>query len=414
MKTALEGLRVLDLSRVLAGPWAAQVLADFGADVVKIERPGRGDDTRSWGPPYIGDEADGLSAYFCTANRGKASLGIDLQHPRGRELLHRLADMSDVLIENFRVGTMARYGLDYRKLSRTNPRLVYCSVTAFGQDGPERDAPGYDAIIQGLGGLMSVTGAADEHDGTGPQKVGVAVADLFCGMYAVSAILAALQARARTEIGQFIDIALMDCQVAMLANQAMNYLVDGRIPNRLGNAHPNIVPYQSFATMDGYLMVAVGNDAQFRRLIETLGLTGLADDARFASNRSRVEHRELLIPILAEVFASGQTSSWVARLKAAEVPSGPINGIDAVFEEPQVRHRGLRLDLTDAAGRRIPGVANPVRFSATPVVYRAAPPRLGEKGDRVLRDWLKMSSSDISALSQEGAIEISIPGQSGA
>jgi crotonobetainyl-CoA:carnitine CoA-transferase CaiB-like acyl-CoA transferase len=413
VKTALEGLRVLDLSRVLAGPWAGQVLADFGADVVKVERPGRGDDTRSWGPPYIGDEADGMSAYFCTANRGKDSLGIDLRHPRGRELLRRLADTSDVLIENFRVGTMARYGLDYGTLSRTNPRLVYCSITAFGQDGPERDAPGYDAIIQGLGGLMSITGAPETEDGGGPQKVGVAVADLFCGMYAVSAILAALQARARDGIGQFIDLALMDCQVAMLANQAMNYLVDGRIPNRLGNAHPNIVPYQSFATMDGYLMVAVGNDAQFRRLTETLGLAGLADDPRFVSNRSRVEHRESLIPILEKVFASAPTRRWVARLKAAEVPSGPVNGIDAVFEEPQVRHRGLRLDLTDAAGRRIPGVANPIRFSATPVGYRAAPPRLGEMGHRVLRDWLNMSSTDISTLSEEGAIEISGPGKSG-
>ncbi len=407
MKPALEGLRVLDLSRVLAGPWAGQTLADFGADVVKVERPGSGDDTRSWGPPYIGDESDGMSAYFSAANRGKDSLGVDLRHTAGQALVRRLAACCDVLIENFRVGTMARFGLDYATLSCANRGLIYCSISAFGQDGPECDTPGYDAMIQGMGGLMSITGAADDADGGGPQKVGVAVADLFSGMYAVSAILAALHSREGDGAGQYIDIALMDCQVAMLANQAMNFLVGGRAPGRLGTAHPNIVPYQVFATRNGHIMVAVGNDAQFRRLAGTLGQPSLADEEEFATNRARVENREALLPVLARQFFRRDTADWVECLKQAGVPCGPVNTIDEVFDEAQVVHRDLRIDMPTRAGSTMPGVANPVRFSATPVRYRAAPPQLGENGGRVLREWLKLSESEIAALGRNGVIHLS-------
>lgn len=407
MKTALEGLRVLDLSRVLAGPWAGQTLADFGADVVKIERPGSGDDTRSWGPPYIGDETDAMSAYFGAANRGKDSLGVDLRHSAGQALVRRLAASCDVLIENFRVGTMAAFGLDYATLSCVNSGLIYCSISAFGQDGPESDTPGYDAMIQAMGGLMSITGGADDEAGGGPQKVGVAVADLFSGMYAVSAILAALQARERDGAGQFIDIALMDCQVAMLANQAMNFLVGGRAPGRLGTAHPNIVPYQAFPTRSGHIMVAVGNDAQFRRLTDALGEPRLAEDEHFATNRARVENRAALLPVLTRLFTGRDTADWVGRLKQAGVPCGPVNTLDAVFAEPQVRHRNLRIDLPARSGAAIPGVANPVRFSATPVQYRCPPPQLGENGSRVLREWLSLSEPEIDALCADGAILLS-------
>ena len=405
VKSALEGLRVLDLSRVLAGPWAGQTLADFGADVVKVERPKSGDDTRSWGPPFIGPESNGMSAYFGAANRGKDSLCVDLGNPEGQALLRRLAGECDVLIENFRVGTMARFGLDFDTLRGINDQLIYCSVTAFGQDGPECDTAGYDAMIQGMGGLMSITGAADDEAGTGPQKVGVAVADLFSGMYAVSAILAALQARARDGDGQFIDIALMDCQVAMLANQAMNFLVGGSAPVRLGTAHPNIVPYQAFATRNGHIMVAVGNDKQFGRFVAALGEPGLADDTDYVTNRARVRNRAALLPILAKLLARHDTAEWVNRFKQAGVPCGPVNTVDAVFDEPQVRHRELRIDLHATDGT-IPGVANPVRFSATPVQYRCAPPRLGENGGRVLREWLDLSESEIAALCEAEAIQL--------
>jgi len=344
----LSGLRVLDLSRILAGPWASQLLGDLGADVVKVERPGVGDDTRRWGPPFLKDrQGDDTreSAYYLCANRNKRSLAVDISSDAGQALLKKMAATADVLIENFRVGTMERYGLDYHRLKEVNPGLVYCSITAFGQDGPEAAAPGYDAMIQARGGLMSITGVADGQPGQGPQKVGVAMADLTTGMYAASAIQAALLARYRTGEGQHIDMALFDSQVAMLANQASNYLVGGQVPGRMGTAHPNIVPYQAFATADGHLMLAVGNDRQFARLVSAMGLPDLANEPRYATNLARTENRVELVQLLQGRFLQQTSGSWAERLGEAEVPFGPINRIDQVFDDPQSHYRGLKIDL---------------------------------------------------------------------
>ena len=389
---ALQHVKVLDLSRVLAGPWAAQTLGDLGAEVIKVERPGSGDDTRAWGPPYVTDPSGaptGESAYYMCTNRNKQSVTIDFTRPEGQELVRRLAQQCDVLVENFKTGGLAQYGLDYAALSALNPRLVYCSVTGFGQSGPYAHRAGYDFLIQGMGGLMSVTGRSDAEEGAGPQKVGVALTDVMTGLHAAIGILAALQHRDRTGQGQHIDLALLDVQVAALANQAGNYLISGKVPGRMGNAHPNIVPYQDFPTADGDVILAIGNDGQFARFCEVAGRTEWASDPRFATNAARVAHRATLIPLLRQTTVLRTTREWVAALESRAVPCGPINRLDEVFADPQVVARGLRVELPHPLAGTVPGVANPVRLSATPVVYRAAPPVLGQHTDEVLADWLR-------------------------
>ena len=397
----LGHVRVLELSRVLAGPWAAQTLADLGASVIKVEKPGAGDDTRTYAPPYAAN-SDGSqsseSAYFLSTNRGKRSVTIDFIHPEGQKLVRALAAKSDVVIENFKVGGLAKYGLDYPSLQPLNPSLVYCSITGFGQTGPYRHKPGYDFMIQGIGGLMSITGEPDQRPGGGPMKVGVAVADIFTGLYATIAILGALAHRDRTRAGQHIDLALLDTQVAVLANQAMNYLVTGVAPQRLGNAHPNIVPYQVFAASDGHIIVAVGNENQFARMSEVIGRPDLASDERFATNASRVNHRAELIAILHGIFVTRTTRDWLDALERAGVPCGPINTIADVFADPQVQARGLRLDLPHPAIGSVPSVANPIKYSVTPISYRSAPPTLGADTDEILREMLGVTPAEIVRL----------------
>jgi crotonobetainyl-CoA:carnitine CoA-transferase CaiB-like acyl-CoA transferase len=407
MAGPLEGVTVLDLSRILAGPWATQVLADFGATVLKIEHPAGGDDTRRWGPPYLMDAAGrstGESAYYLSTNRGKRSLAIDFSRPEGQALVRQLAAGADVVIENFKVGALVRYGLGKDQLMQLNPRLVYLSISAFGQDGPDAGKPGYDAMIQAVGGLMSITGVADGEPGAGPQKVGVAVADLMCGMYAVAAVLAALNERERSGVGQSIDLSLLDSQVAWLANQALNYLVSGKSPRRQGTAHPNIVPYQAFATADGHLMLAVGNDAQFARFCAVAGLAELANDARFSSNQQRVSHRDELVAAIAATMAGRTTADWLARLSDAQVPCGPINDLEQVFAEPQVLHRGLRLDLPHPLAGTAPGVRNPVRFSRTPVAHEHSAPLLGSDTRQELHARLGIDEATLEALAAQGVI----------
>ena len=400
-KQALEGLRVLDLSRVLAGPWASQTLADMGAEVIKIERPGRGDDTRAWGPPYAKDEHGNdttESAYFLSANRGKKSVTIDITQPAGQALVCRLASQSDILIENYKVGGLKRYGLDYDSLSKHNPGLIYCSITGFGQNGPYKGRAGYDFMIQAMGGLMSITGERDDRPGGGPQKVGVAVADIVTGLYSTIAILGALNHRHLTGQGQHIDMALLDCQVAMLANVNLNYLVTGKVPPRQGNAHQNIVPYQVFKCMDGHLILAVGNDDQFSRFCTEAGVPDLVSDSRFATNQARVHNRELLVPKLEAVFMTRIRDDWLDRLEALGVPCGPINDIGQVFSDPQVRARGLRLSLPHPRAGKVPGVANPIRFSQTPIQEQLAPPLLGQHTAEVLAEILGLTDAEIDAL----------------
>ncbi len=407
MAGPLADLRVLDLSRVLAGPWCSQNLADLGAEVIKVEKPGAGDDTRAWGPPYLKD-ATGKdtheSAYFLSCNRGKKSLTLDIAQPDGQRIVRTLAATSDILIENYKVGGLARYGLDWPALQAVNPRLIYCSITGFGQDGPYAARAGYDFIVQGIGGLMSVTGERDDLPGGGPQKVGVAVADLMTGMYATVAVLAALAHRERSGAGQHIDLALLDAQVAMLANQNMNYLTTGRSPQRAGNAHPNIVPYQTFASADGHLILAVGNDAQFRRFCELAGCAELADDRRFASNRARVEHRADLLPLLEPRLRQRTTRDWIAALEAAGVPCGPINGLEEVFADPQVRHRGMAIEMAHPLSPHMPAVASPMRFSATPLGGAAPPPLLGQHSEEILRERLGLSGAAIASLRAQGIV----------
>jgi len=388
---ALKGVRVLDLSRVLAGPWAGQMLGDLGADVIKVERPGAGDDTRSWGPPWVA-QADGAesrqAAYFQCANRNKRSVAIDISTPAGQALVRELAAQADVVLENFKVGGLAAYGLDSKSLLALNPRLVYCSITGFGQTGPYAPRAGYDFLIQGMGGLMSLTGRSDVEEGAGPQKVGVALVDIMTGLYASIAVLAALRHRDRTGEGQHIDMALLDVQVATLANQAANYLTSGEAPRRMGNAHPNIVPYQDFPTADGDMILAIGNDSQFTKFCAVAGRPELATDPRFANNPARVANRAVLIPLLRQATVMKTTTEWIAMLESAGVPCGPINRLPEVFADPQVIARGLRLDLPHPAFGSVPLVANPIRLSATPVQYRQAPPTLGEHTADVLQDWL--------------------------
>ncbi len=403
----LGHVRVLELSRVLAGPWAAQTLADLGASVIKVEKPGAGDDTRSYAPPYAANR-DGSqsseSAYFLSTNRGKRSVTIDFIHPEGQKLVQALAAKSDVVIENFKVDGLAKYGLDYPSLQPLNPGLIYCSITGFGQTGPYRHKPGYDFMIQGIGGLMSITGEPDQRPGGGPMKVGVAVADIFTGLYAAIAILGALAHRDRTGAGQYIDLALLDTQVAVLANQAMNYLVTGVAPQRLGNAHPNIVPYQVFAASDGHIIVAVGNENQFARMCEVIGRSELASDARFATNASRVNNRDELIAILQGIFAARTMRDWLESLERAGVPCGPINTVADVFADPQVQARGLKLDLPHPSIGSVPSVANPIKYSATPISYSSAPPMLGADTDEILREMIGVPPEEIARLRKAGIV----------
>ncbi|HEX5788240.1 MAG TPA: CaiB/BaiF CoA-transferase family protein [Woeseiaceae bacterium] len=409
MAGALDGLRVLDLSRVLAGPWASQLLGDFGADVVKVERPGSGDETRAWGPPWVSpDDAAssgaGESAYFLSCNRNKRSIAVDLAHGEGAALVRELAGRADVLLENFRAGTLARFGLDDGALRALNPRLVYCTISAWGSGSSRAGEAGYDAMIQAAGGFMSITGAPAAEGGS-PVKAGVAIADLVTGFYATSAILAALQARERTGTGQRIEVPLFDAQVAALANQALNFLVGGEVPQRLGTAHPNIVPYQAFATADGHLMLAIGNDAQFRRCIDCLGLAGRLGGAAFASNSARVARRDEVVGAIGAALSERTTAEWQSRLTAASVPCGPVNTLDRVFAEPYVREQALVRRLAHPYDPELPTVANPVRFSGTPVRYSAAPPLLGADTDAVLQEWLGYSAERIDELRASGAIE---------
>ncbi len=397
----LAGVRVLDLSRVLAGPWCSQTLADLGAEVIKVERPDSGDDTRAWGPPYLKDSV-GLdtteAAYYLGTNRNKRSITIDIAQPQGQALVRRMAADSAVFIENFKVGDMARYGLDAASLLALNPRLVYCSITGFGQNGPYRERAGYDYAIQAMGGLMSVTGERDDRPGGGPQKVGVAVADLFTGMYATVAVLAALRHAEATGQGQAIDMALLDTQVAMLANLGANYLTTGTSPQRAGNAHQNVVPYQVFEAADGHFILAVGNDRQFAKFCAVAGQPGLAQDPRFATNAGRVRHRDALIPLLAPIVATRTQADWLAALEAVQVPCGPINNLAEVFDDPQVRAREMTVSLPhplNDSGVRL--VASPMKFSATPVQYRRPPPLLGQHTDEVLGE-LGLSAAEIGAL----------------
>ena len=398
MRKPLDGIRVLDLTRVLAGPWCAQQLADLGAEVIKIERPGAGDDTRTWGPPW--HEGSGESAYFLSANRGKQSVAIDLSTKEGQSLVRDLVGQCDVLIENFKVGGLKGYGLDYDSLKVLKPDLVYCSITGFGQDGPYSHRAGYDFMIQGMGGLMSLTG---EPEGE-PMKVGVAFADIFTGLYACNAVLAALRERDQNGRGAYIDMALLDVQVGVLANQALNYLTSGQLPPRLGNAHPNIVPYQVFPTRDGHIIITVGNDDQFRRLCEVLGNPELALDERFASNRQRVENREVLVPLLTALLAEADSDHWLAALEQVGVPAGPINTLDRVFADPQVQHRSMQHRMPGPQDAEMKLVANPIRLDGVRPMAQQAPPQLGQHSSAVLSRLLGLDEERLAELRQQGIV----------
>ena len=407
MPKALGHIRVLDLSRVLAGPWCSQNLADLGADVIKIERPGAGDDTRAWGPPYAKDaEGNDTSeaAYYLAANRGKRSVTVDIASEQGQALIRELALQADVVIENYKVGQLKRYGLDYDALKAIKPDLVYCSVTGFGQDGPYAHRAGYDFLIQGMGGLMSVTGERDDLPGGGPQKAGVALTDIMTGMYATVAVLAALTHRDRTGTGQHIDMALLDTQVAMLANMGSNYLNSGKPPKRWGNAHANIVPYQSFACADGHIIVATGNDGQYQKFVEAGLRPELASDARFCTNPQRVKHRDVLVPLLADMVRTRTRDDWITLLEAVGVPCGPINDIGEVFDNPQVKARGMAFEMDHPAAGKVKLVRSPMKLSATPAQASLPPPMLGQHTEEVLRDLLGRSAEDIAALRAGGVL----------
>jgi crotonobetainyl-CoA:carnitine CoA-transferase CaiB-like acyl-CoA transferase len=401
MSGTLSGIRVLDMSRILAGPWVGQLLADLGAEVIKVERPGVGDDTRGWGPPFLKDrngKDTRESAYYLSANRGKKSIALDISKPAGQAIARELADVSDVLIENYKVGDLTRYGLSYEILSARNPKLIYCSITGFGQSGPYRDRAGYDFMIQGMGGLMSITGERDDAPGGGPQKAGVAIADLMTGMYSSVAILAALHERQTSGLGQHIDMALLDTQIAWLANQNMNYLIGGEPPKRMGNAHPNVMPYQTFRTRDGDLILAIGNDSQFTKFCIAAGIPEAASDPRFADNAGRLANREACTAAIAPAVKQKTTAEWVTLLEPLGVPCGPINRLDDVYADRQVQHRGIRIDVPHPLSGTVPLVANPIRYSRTPISYDAPPPMLGEHTEEVLRDLLGKSPSQIEEL----------------
>ncbi len=407
MAGPLSHIRVLDLSRVLAAPWTGQNLADLGAEVIKVERPFKGDDSRAFGPPWLKD-AEGKdtseSAYFACANRGKKSITVNLADPEGQRVVRELAAKCDVLLENYKPGDLARYRLGYDDLKGVNPRLVYCSVTGFGHSGPYRDRPGYDFMIQGMGGLMSVTGERDDLPGGGPQKAGIPIADVMTGMYATIAVCAALAHRAETGVGQHLDLALLDCQVAVLANQGANYLATGVSPRRLGNAHPNIVPYQTFKTADGDVILACGNDNLFRKFCEVAQCQHLATDVRFGTNGKRVENRVELTEILDSIFRTRSTRDWTATLEAAGVPNGPINTLEQVFREPQAVARGLKIEIPHPLAGKVALIRSPMRFSETTLEHNVPPPLLGEHTDEILRGLLGRSEDDIAQLRADGAV----------
>ena len=405
--SALSHLKILDLSRVLAGPWCTQNLADLGADVIKVERPESGDDTRHWGPPFLKDkqgQETSEAAYYLAINRNKRSITLDIAHPEGQAIIRELVKTCDVVIENYKVGQLKKYGLDYDSLKAIKPDLIYCSITGFGQTGPYAHRAGYDFIVQGMGGFMSVTGEREDLPGGGPQKAGVAIADIFTGMYATSAILAALIHRDQTGEGQAIDLALLDVQVATMANVASNYLISGVPPKSWGNASPNIVPYQTFKASDGWIIVATGNDSQFRHFVEAGGQAVLADDPRFASNPDRVTHRELLVPLLQSMVAQKTKQEWISLLEAAGVPCGPINNFQEVFENEQVQARGLKMTLAHPLAGQVPLVRSPMRLSKTPVVEKSAPPLLGEHTREILQKDLGMDDAKIAHLEALGII----------
>jgi crotonobetainyl-CoA:carnitine CoA-transferase CaiB-like acyl-CoA transferase len=406
MPGPLNSLKIIDMSRVLAGPWAGQLLADYGAEVIKIERPGVGDDTRSWGPPWLRDSAGNdttEAGYFQSSNRNKRSITVNLAHPLGQELVRKLVTKSDILLENYKVGSLQRYGLDATTLCELNPTLIYCSISAYGQSGSKSAEPGYDAMIQAAGGLMSITGESDA-DGGRPTKVGVAIADIMAGMYAATAGLAALVAREQSGRGQHIDVPLFDSQVAWLANQNMNYLLTGIPPDRRGTAHPNIVPYQAFQTADGYLMLAVGNDSQFANCCASLGCPEIAEDPRYSANSARIENRDELIQIIAERLTSETTAYWLDQFASLNIPAGPINNLAQVFSDPVVAERRIVRSLNHSLAGEVPTVANPVRFSDTPVEYKLAAPVLGQHTAEVLKDDLGYSDKEIARLYDSGAI----------
>ena len=412
MPGPLSHIKVLDLSRVLAGPWCGQQLADLGATVIKVERPndaaghGGGDDTRTWGPPYLKD-AQGRdtteAAYYLGTNRGKQSITLDISKPQGQEVVKQLAAQSDIAIENYKVGQLKKYGLDFAALSAVNPSLIYCSITGFGQTGPYAQRPGYDYIIQGMGGLMSITGERDDAPGGGPQKVGIAVADLMTGMYSTVAILAALAQREKSGCGQYIDMALLDVQVAMLANMNMNYLTSGEAPVRAGNAHQNLVPYQVFECADGHVIIAAGNDGQWQRFCAVGGEPQLATDERFAVNPQRVRNREVLIPLLAAMVKKKTKNAWIKELEAANVPCGPINTLKDTFENEQVIARGLRFDLPHPTAGTVPMVGNPIKYSGSQLEYHMPPPMLGQHTHEVLAS-LGYTESEVAQLASRNII----------
>jgi len=403
---ALEQIRVLDLSRILAGPWCTQLLADLGAEVIKIERPGAGDDTRGWGPPFLRDHEGNETtdaSYYLAANRGKKSAAVDISTPQGQKILLQLAESCDVLVENYKVDGLKKYGLDYQSLSDINPKLVYCSITGFGQTGPYAHRAGYDFMIQAMGGLMSVTGEADDRPGAGPQKVGVAMADILTGLYAANAIQAALLHREHSGRGQHIDMALFDVQVAALANQALYYLVSGKTPGRAGNAHPNIVPYQVFATRDGHIILAVGNDGQFARFCEVANCPEMSTDPNFSTNARRVVNRTSLIPMLEKIMRERTSDEWLRVLETAGIPCGPINDIDQVFDDPQAKHRGLRWQTSHTVTDNLSMVKCPIEMSQTAVQQQSAPPLLGQHTDEVLGD-LGLDGAVVKQMRSDGVI----------
>ncbi len=396
---ALSHLRVLDLSRVLAGPWCSQNLADMGADVIKVERPGAGDDTRGWGPPWVEGAQAGTGAdstYYAAANRGKKSITMDISRPEGQEMIRKLAAVSDVVIENYKVGDLKRYGLDYAALSALNPRLVYCSITGYGQEGPSAHKPGYDFVFQAMGGLMSITGERDDLPGGGPQKAGIAIADVMTGMYATIAILSALEHRSVSGRGQYIDMALLDCIVALGGNQVTGYFASGKVPGRFGNAHASLVPYQVFVVADGEIVVAVGNDGQWQQYCAAIERSDLGADPRWTKVTGRITGRDELVPELARTMLTRTRAEWLERLESRGVPCGPINNYREVFEDAQVQHRKLRVDLQRPDGSIVSTIASPLRLQGTPPVYDRAPPTLGDATEDVLGSLLGLSSEEIA------------------